>query len=347
VTLLVATRSEGKQREVRRLLGSAGVSLLFPDEAGVHPDPAEDRLELGDSFAANARAKAEYFAKRTGLPTVADDSGLEIFALGGLPGVRSKRWAGSTATGVELDRANNAELLRRLLGAPAARRRARYRCVLAYLPSLEVASELLEGECAGTILEAPRGDRGFGYDPLFLSDDLGKSFGEVEDVEKDKVSHRGRAFRALLARLANLPQVRPARPSDLGPLLAMLSGAELPTAGVPPSLSTFLVADVSDRLVGAIGLERYDRVALLRSAVVAADARGRGIGAMLVEEILARARSWGVREVYLLTTTADDWFPRFGFTRVDRAALPAVLGASEELKGACPDSAVAMHLALT
>lgn len=201
MTLLVATRSEGKQREVRRLLGPSGIPFLFPDDAGVPHDPGEDRLELGDSFAANARAKAEYFAERTGLPTVADDSGLEVFALGGLPGVRSKRWSGSAAGGDDLDRANNAELLRRLSGAPAARRRARYRCVLAYLPSPRAATELFEGECMGTILDAPRGDRGFGYDPLFLSDELGKAFGEADEAEKDRVSHRGRAFQALLGRV--------------------------------------------------------------------------------------------------------------------------------------------------
>lgn len=199
MTLLVATRSPGKQREVRRLL--APLPILFPDDAGVAADPAEDRLELGDTFEANARAKAEYFARRTGLPTVADDSGLEVFALGGLPGVRSKRWAGAPVTGAELDRANNDELLRRLFGAPAARRRARYRCVLAYLPSPGAAPEIFEGECAGTILEAPRGSAGFGYDPLFLADDLRKSFGEASDAEKDAGSHRGRAFRAFRERL--------------------------------------------------------------------------------------------------------------------------------------------------
>lgn len=202
MTLLVATRSRGKQREVRRLLDPAGIPILFPDDAGVPLDPAEEQLELGDSFAANARAKAEHFARRTGLPTVADDSGIEVFALGGRPGVRSKRWAGSNAAGSELDAANNAELLRRLLGAPPARRRARYRCVLAYLPAPEAVPEIFEGECVGTILDAPRGDGGFGYDPLFLSDDLGKSFGEADEAEKDGVSHRGRAFRALLERLA-------------------------------------------------------------------------------------------------------------------------------------------------
>jgi XTP/dITP diphosphohydrolase len=116
--------------------------------------------------------------------------------------VRSKRWAGSPAAGEDLDCANNDELLRRLFGAPAARRRARYRCVLAYLASAGAPPEIFEGECSGTILEAPRGAAGFGYDPLFLSDELGKSFGEATDVEKDAASHRGRAFRALRERLA-------------------------------------------------------------------------------------------------------------------------------------------------
>jgi XTP/dITP diphosphohydrolase len=203
VKLLVATRSEGKQREARRLLGGAAIGALFPDDVGVPAETAEDALELGDSFEANARSKAEYFARRTGLPTVADDSGLEVFALGGLPGVRSKRWAAVTAGGADLDQANNAELLRRLAGAPAARRRARYRCVLAYLPAPGAAPEIFEGSCGGTILEAPRGDQGFGYDPLFLSDELGKTFGEAADDEKDQVSHRGRAFRSLIERLGS------------------------------------------------------------------------------------------------------------------------------------------------
>ena len=195
--LLVATRSAGKQREVRRLLDGSGLELFFPDDAGVLPSPEEDRLELGDSFAANARAKAEYFARQTGLPTVADDSGLEVFALGGEPGVRSKRWAGADGTEAEIDAANNAMLLRRLLGAPAAKRRARYRCVLALYRTPKAFPETFEGSCNGAILAEPHGAGGFGYDPLFQSDDLGKSFGEATPEEKDAVSHRGRAFLAL------------------------------------------------------------------------------------------------------------------------------------------------------
>lgn len=195
--LLVATRSAGKQREIRRLLSGSGIDVVFPDEAGVLYSQAEDRLELGDSFAANARAKAEYFVKQTGLPTVADDSGLEVFALGGEPGVRSRRWAGVDGAELDVDAANNALLLRRLSGAPENRRRARYRCVLILYRKPNGFPETFEGACAGRILESPAGRSGFGYDPLFWSDDLGKSFGEATDDEKDAVSHRARAFGAL------------------------------------------------------------------------------------------------------------------------------------------------------
>lgn len=200
--LLVASRSTGKQREVRELFAETGIEVVFPDQAGVVPSPAEDGLELHDSFSGNALAKAEYFAKRTMLPTVADDSGLEVFSLGGEPGVRSKRWAPAPASAGEVDAANNAYLLQRLGGATGMRRKARYRCVLAYLKAPGAIPAFFEGTCTGEILEAARGDGGFGYDPLFLSDDLGKSFGEATPEEKHSVSHRGRAFRALIAELA-------------------------------------------------------------------------------------------------------------------------------------------------
>lgn len=203
--LLVSTRSTGKQGEVRRLLAGSGVEVVFPDEAGVAYSQSEDRLELGDSFAANARAKAEYFAKQTGLPTVADDSGLEVFALGGDPGVRSRRWAGAEGTEQEVDAANNALLLRRLSGAPETKRRARYRCVLVLYRKPKSFPETFEGACSGRILDAPAGTSGFGYDPLFWSDDLEKSFGEATDAEKDAVSHRARAFKDLLSAISPQP----------------------------------------------------------------------------------------------------------------------------------------------
>lgn len=201
--LLVATRSAGKQREARRLLEAAGHEVVFPDDAGVPESPTEDALETEASFEGNARRKAEYFARKTGLPTVADDSGLEVFALGGEPGVRSKRWAGATGGAAEVDAANNAELLRRLAGAPPAKRQGRYRCALAFLRTPGAVPEIFEGQCAGTILDAPRGEGGFGYDPLFLSAELGRTFAEATPEEKNAVSHRARAFQQLLAALGD------------------------------------------------------------------------------------------------------------------------------------------------
>lgn len=205
MTLLVATRSAGKQREFARMLDPLGLRLAFPDDVGLPPRPEEDGLELSGTFEANARRKAEYFARRSGLPTVADDSGLEVFALGGAPGVRSRRFAGATGTPDQVDAANNAELVRRLAGAPPERRRARYRCVLVLLREPGAVPESFEGSCAGRILESPSGAEGFGYDPYFFSDELGKSFGEAMPEEKDRVGHRGRAVRALAAALERRP----------------------------------------------------------------------------------------------------------------------------------------------
>jgi XTP/dITP diphosphohydrolase len=205
VKLLAATRNPGKLREFRRVLEQAGIEVVSPEDAGLHPTPAEDTLELGETFEANARRKAEHFARLSGLPTVADDSGLEVLALGGAPGVRSRRWAGATGADAEVDAANNAELVRRLAGATGARRGARYRCVLAYLAAPGAIPQLFEGSCIGRILEEPKGEGGFGYDPYFLSDDIGKTFGEATPAEKDEVSHRGRALQGLAGALAAIP----------------------------------------------------------------------------------------------------------------------------------------------
>jgi XTP/dITP diphosphohydrolase len=202
VKLLAATRSAGKQREISRVLEPAGFEVVFPDDVGLHQTQAEDFLELGDSFEINARRKAEHFARLSGLPTIADDSGLEVLSLGGAPGVRSRRWAGATGTEAEVDAANNAELVRRLTGATGPRRGARYRCVLVYVAHPGGVPVMVEGSCGGRILEAPRGDGGFGYDPYFYSEELGKTFGEATPEEKDRVSHRGRALRALVEQLA-------------------------------------------------------------------------------------------------------------------------------------------------
>jgi XTP/dITP diphosphohydrolase len=206
VKVLAATRSDGKQQEIRRILGGGGLEIVFPDDIGLWETSAEDALELGESFEANARRKAEHFARLSSLPTVADDSGLEVMYLGGAPGVRSKRWAGASGSIADVDTANNAELLRRLAGASDAKRVARYRCVLVFLQSSGAIPTICQGDCSGRILTAPRGSGGFGYDPLFFSDELGKTFGEATAEEKDAVSHRGRALRALMRILSHAEQ---------------------------------------------------------------------------------------------------------------------------------------------
>ncbi len=207
--LLIATRSSGKQREIRVILRDLPYQIVFPADRGLIERPEESQLEEAGSFEGNARRKAEYFAKLTGLPTAADDSGIEVFALGGRPGVRSRRFSMHTGPPEEQDAANNAALLHQLSGLPKEKRGARYRCVVAFLRSPSAIPETFEGTCVGTILEEPRGTGGFGYDPLFVSQDLGKSFGEADPAEKEAVSHRGRAFRAFREWLACNPVQAP------------------------------------------------------------------------------------------------------------------------------------------
>jgi len=197
--LLFATRNAGKQREIREILRDPPFEIVFPDGVGLFERAEEQTLETTETFEGNARQKAEYFARRSGLPTAAEDSGIEVMSLGGLPGVRSRRFAPPDPN---QDAANNQELLRRLAGASPERRRARYRSAIAFLESPTAVPRTFEGTCAGSILEAPRGSGGFGYDPLFLSDELGKSFGEAGPEEKHAVSHRGRAARAFAEWLA-------------------------------------------------------------------------------------------------------------------------------------------------
>jgi len=179
------------------MLAPSGLEIVFPDDIWLRETSAGDALEQAESFEANARRKAEYFGRLSSLPTFADDSGLEVFSLGGAPGVHSTRWAGAKGPPDEVDAANNAELLRRLAGAPERQRAARYRCVLVFLRTPDSVPTICHGDCTGRILEAPRGSDGFGYDPLFFSEELGKTFGEASAEEKDRVSHRGRALRAL------------------------------------------------------------------------------------------------------------------------------------------------------
>jgi XTP/dITP diphosphohydrolase len=193
---LIATRNPGKQREIAQILSEVPYELVFLTETGITEKVEEETLELAESFEGNARRKAEYFARLSGLATVADDSGIEVFALGGKPGVHSRRFSMPSGPMEVQDAANNRELLRRLAGLPVDRRRARYRCVVAFVPRPDAAAVTFEGTCTGRILEEPQGTGGFGYDPLFHSDDLDLSFGEASPAAKDAVSHRGRAFRA-------------------------------------------------------------------------------------------------------------------------------------------------------
>ena len=137
-------------------------------------------------------------------------------------------------------------------------------------------------------------------------------------------------------------KIRRAKSSDLSAVERLLTASDLPTDGVRDNFSGFVVADDNGAIAGAIGLEKYGSVALLRSAVVAPDHRGTGVGRKLVEQLLERAEEAGVDELYLLTTTAEKYFPRFGFTRITRATVPDAVKASAEFRGACPDTAVVM-----
>ena len=189
--LVLATANPGKVRELRALVTEWG-----PIDALSLADFPSVRLpeEVGATYAENARAKATVVAQATGLPALADDSGLEVDALGGAPGVRSARYGPSDATRIE-------KLLAALGARGADDRRARFRCAVAVVwPDGRV--ETGEGECAGTIAMAASGEgHGFGYDPIFIADELGRTFAAACAHEKGSVSHRARAMRALGSRL--------------------------------------------------------------------------------------------------------------------------------------------------
>ncbi len=194
--LLVATRSPGKAREIRELFAGLPFEIAFPADRFLEHLPEEGDLEASAGYVENAVAKARYFATRSGLPTVADDSGIEVDALHGAPGARSRRFSGTSGPGA--DAANNALLLEKLAGVPEPQRSARYRCVVAYLAAPSAVPQMVEATCEGFILTEPRGQGGFGYDPLFFSPELQMTFGEAATAAKHRVSHRGRAFRALI-----------------------------------------------------------------------------------------------------------------------------------------------------
>jgi XTP/dITP diphosphohydrolase len=195
-TLVVATGNRGKLEELRALF--AGVPVVVRAIAEVMRDPPLV-VEDGATFADNATKKARAIAQATMMLTLADDSGLEVDALGGRPGVRSARFAHARATDAE----NNAALLAALEGCAGAERgtgfRARFRCVLALVDPYTNGGEprLVEGTCEGAITRTPRGSGGFGYDPLFVLQGSEKTMAELDEAEKNRLSHRGRAFAAL------------------------------------------------------------------------------------------------------------------------------------------------------
>ena len=203
--LLVATRSAHKLRELRELLALDVAELVSLDDLGIAGDPVED----GETFETNAAIKARFGVRLSGLPTLADDSGIEVDALGGGPGVRTRRYAGEDAT----DEDNNRKLLAALDGLPPERRGARYVCVLALAlpedagPRGGVAPITTRGTCRGRIATEPRGTGGFGYDPIFEpapEPPGGRTFGLWTPAEKHAISHRARAARRMTPRLAAL-----------------------------------------------------------------------------------------------------------------------------------------------
>ena len=201
VEVLVASRNPKKATELRRLLARLPIRVLGADEAGVDLEVGED----GETFAANAAKKASAFARASGRWALGDDSGLCVDALGGRPGVRSARYAGEGAD----DGANNRKLLSELAGVPTERRTARFVCSLALADPAGEIRLAVEESAEGRMLDAPRGAGGFGYDPLFFFPPLGLTFAELKPEEKDRVSHRGAALRALAAGLAVVLGARP------------------------------------------------------------------------------------------------------------------------------------------
>ena len=209
--LLIATHNRGKLVEYQELLSGLPLDLRTLDDVGIQ----QDIEETGTTFAENARIKALAYAKQSQLCTLADDSGLEVDALGGSPGVHSARFAGldSGAAGNSSTAENNAKLLRLLREVPAKRRTARFKCVIALAPvssiqpataspvcyadETELQTRLFEGVCEGRIITEPKGRGGFGYDPLFLVPEYGRTLAELPLELKNRISHRGRALREL------------------------------------------------------------------------------------------------------------------------------------------------------
>lgn len=191
--LLVATRNRGKIKEIRALLDGLVQEVLCAADLPDLPETVED----GATFAENALKKAREACKATGLPTLADDSGLVVDGLGGRPGVFSARFAGPDAD----DAANNSKLLQEVIGLNQAERSAAFVCSMAYV-SPDGVDQLFEGRVGGSIIDQPRGEHGFGYDPLFLVNGYQQTMAELPLEEKNRISHRGQALQAFKQYLA-------------------------------------------------------------------------------------------------------------------------------------------------
>ena len=227
--VVVASRNRHKLREIGVLLADAGLpwDLVAIDEVA----PACALVEDEPSFAGNALSKARQAAAASGLPALADDSGIEVDVLGGAPGVYSARWSGepsrvgsgrallaadhrgrawepSQGSHISDDARNNQKMLRELAGVPTEKRTARYRCAAVFVDPARGLEIVRTGACEGRLLESPRGTGGFGYDPLFFIESLGRTMAEIALAEKNRLSHRAAAFRELAQALAQLNSVR-------------------------------------------------------------------------------------------------------------------------------------------
>ena len=194
--VVVASRNRHKLREIGVLLADSGLAwdLVSVDEVAPKCALTEDE----PSFEGNALSKARQAAAATGLPTLADDSGIEVDALAGAPGVYSARWSGEPCG----DARNNQKMLRELAGVPTEKRTARYRCAAAFVDPARGLELVRMGACEGRLLESPQGEGGFGYDPLFFIESLGRTMAEIPLEEKNRLSHRAAAFRELARALS-------------------------------------------------------------------------------------------------------------------------------------------------
>lgn len=199
-SILFATSNEGKLREARQILSPMGIEVAGLDLLdGEVDEPVEDQ----PTFEGNALLKARHYATAAGRPCLADDSGLCVDALGGAPGVISARFAGVDGDRAVRDRANNDKLLEALADVPDERRTARFVCVMV-LADAEMTYLRVRGTVEGRIAHAPAGDNGFGYDPLFVPDGMGRSVAELGPAQKNAISHRGNAVRELVAALGTM-----------------------------------------------------------------------------------------------------------------------------------------------